>query len=153
MKAGELKELLDIEFGFLDVTLESITELNAIIGSKQPDKFQLAAMSKLLSDMYNGTENVLKRICKYLTVPLPTGGFYHTELFLLFCKPPKNNCPLLFNDLIFDDYKALLKFRHYVIHGYAFQLEWNIIKNSVQRTGFMISHFKSNVLSFLKEII
>ncbi len=109
-------------------------------------------MSKLLSDIYNGTENILKRICKYIDIPLPSGGFYHTELFLLFCNPTKQNCPLLFDDLIYNDFKALLKFRHYVIHGYAFHLEWNIIRNSVQNIEQMLNQFKKNLYSFLEEL-
>ncbi|MFH1049973.1 MAG: hypothetical protein V1779_03470 [bacterium] len=83
MTPDELKELINIEFAYIDLTNESIAELNSIIGAGQPDKFQLAAMSKLLSDIYNGTENILKRIFKYLDIQIPSGGFYHTELFLM----------------------------------------------------------------------
>ena len=149
MKVDEFKELIEIEFGYLDLTIESINELNMIIGNNQADKFQLAAMSKLLSDVYNGTENILKRICKYIGVLIPTGGFYHTELFMFFCNPPKNSCPFLFDEFIYSDFKSLLKFRHYVIHGYAFHLEWNIIKDSVQKIKTMLEHFKTNVYSFV----
>jgi hypothetical protein len=149
MNLEELKELINIEFVNLDLILKSINELTLIIGDSQPDKFQLAAISKFLSDIYNGTENVLKRLCKYLKIPLPIGGFFHTELLMLFRTSSTETIPVLFDDTIFEDFKALMKFRHYVIHGYAFQLNWNIIVNSVKSVDVILNHFKLNVLNYL----
>ena len=101
MNLDELNDLVNIELNYLDITLNNIIELNDIICTSEPDKFQLAAMTKLISDFYNGIENILKRFCKYLNVALQIGGFYHTELFLLFSEPPKENCPILFDNIIF----------------------------------------------------
>ncbi|MGA2296597.1 MAG: hypothetical protein ABSG15_03515 [FCB group bacterium] len=152
MNRDDLIELVNIEFNYLDSTIASINELNDIIGRNQPDKFQMAAISKLMCDVYNGTENILKRFCKFLKIPIPSGGYSHTNLLLLFNNPANKNLPQFFDNDIFDDYKALLKFRHYVIHGYAFHLEWNIIKSSVIKIESIEKHFKENVFSFINSL-
>ena len=82
---------------------------------------------------------------------MPSGGLHHTELLLKFSDTPSENCTKLVDDTMFEDFKALLKFRHYVIHGYSFQLDWNIIKHSVKKVDNMISKFMENTYSFLNE--
>ena len=46
-----------------------------------------------------------------------------------------------------------MKFRHYVIHGYAFQIEWKQIKTSVNKINNTYSYFKQNLMNYLKSKI
>ncbi len=145
MSHKELTQLIDIEFFSIESTLSSINELFIMIGDDEPDKFQIAALSKFISDVYNGIENILKRFCKYLNIKLPIGGFYHTELLLMFSNGNKFECPILFDDEIFDYFKGILKFRHYVIHGYSFQIDWQMINSSAIQIEPMVKRFKENI--------
>jgi hypothetical protein len=149
MDHEELTKLIDIEFLNIESTLSTINELFFMIGNDKPDKFQIAAMSKFISDVYNGIENILKRFCKYLNIKLPIGSFYHTELLLMFSSGNKYNCPILFDDKIFNYFKGILKFRHYVIHGYSFQIDWEMIQPSAIQIEPMALNFKDNVQAFL----
>ena len=149
MNHEELEQLIDIEFINIEQTLSSIKELFFIIDDNEPDKFQIAAMSKFISDVYNGIENILKRICKYLNINLPSGGFYHTELLLMFSHLKEEECPVLFDNIIFNYFKGILKFRHYVIHGYSFQIDWQMIKPSAIQIEPMVIKLKENVRVFL----
>lgn len=152
MTLDDLLELIEIEKDNILFTLSNIDELREIFGQKEPDKFQLAALSKLMSDLYNGTENILKQVCKFNNYKIPSGAFYHTELLLLFSNKPDINLPTFIDCLIFEDFKALLKFRHYVIHGYAFQLKWSFIEPSVLKLRFMTEHFLKNVEKYLQDL-
>jgi hypothetical protein len=152
MNPEELKNMINIEFTYIDITVSEITDLYKEIAENIPKRKEKAAIAQFISEFYNGTENILKRICKYCNIVIPSGGQSHTELFQYFCNPSFSHLPVLFDDLIVNEYRNIRKFRHYIIHGYAFNIEWDLIKESLAQIKANYSHFKSNVNNFLDSI-
>ena len=83
-------------------------------------------------EFYNGIEIILKRICKSKDVTIPSGGESHIKLFKLFCDKGHPKLPTLFTKEIEDEFIKIRKFRHFVIHGYSFNIEWLYLKDSVK---------------------
>ena len=152
MNLDELKEMIKIEYSYLDIDVSELKSIHSVVADNEPSNTQKAATSQFISEFYNGTENILKRICKYKNVQIPSGGQSHTELFQLFSINTSQPLPVLFDELIIDDYRNIRKFRHYIIHGYAFQIEWNLIKNSIANIDSVYEHFKNNVKKFMNSI-
>ena len=152
MRSQVLIEEIEIELSSLDITVDSINKLFKIIDNKEPDIFQKAAMNQFISEFYNGIENLLKRICKYNNIPLPYGDDSHIKLFNLFVQNINNDLPLIFSNDIIDDFKQMRKFRHFVIHGYSFKIEWIYIKGSIPRVDTIYQIVKANIKNYINEL-
>jgi hypothetical protein len=150
MKLQELIDEINTEFGYLDITINFIKELNSIIADIEPDVFQKAAMNQFVSEFYNGIENILKRICKYNNFTLPYGEDSHFKLFNLFVTGGNDALPVVFNPEITNEFKQIRKFRHFIIHGYSFKIERSYIKDSVAKIDSIYQIVKHNILNYLK---
>lgn len=149
----ELIEEINSEFEYLDITINSINKLNSIIADSEPDVFQKAAMNQFVSEFYNGIENILKRICKYNNIPLPYGEDSHIQLFNLFVTDGNDALPVVFNPEIANEFKQIRKFRHFIIHGYSFKIEWSYIKHSVAKIDSVFQIVRHNIFYYLKSLV
>jgi hypothetical protein len=89
---------------------------------------EIFAATSFMTQLYNGLENIMKRIAKYYNAPLPKGDDWHRALAELFLQPTETplNAPL---PILFEGETALRvkeyrKFRHVAMHGYSFRLDW-----------------------------
>ncbi len=142
MKRTELIEEINTELSNLDITVKSIKELYRIIADKEPDKFQKAAVNQFIMEFYSGVENILKRICRAKNIEIPSGGDSHISLFKLFCEKGNPDLPVIFTKEIEDEYIKIRKFRHFVIHGYSFKVDWSYLKDSVKELEVNYNTFK-----------
>lgn len=142
MKKIGLIEEINTEFSNLDISVQSVHELNELIEDNEPDKFQKAAMNQFIMEFYNGIENILKRICKANNIQIPSGGDSHIKLFKLFCDNGHPELPVIFTKDIEDEFIKIRKFRHFVIHGYSFKIEWSYLKCSVKELKNHYHNFK-----------
>lgn len=149
MTAQELIEEVATEFECLDTTIGLVVELNSIIAGNDPDNFQKAAVNQFISEFYNGIENILKRICKFNNVPVPHGGDSHINLFNMFVVNNNSSLPVIFDAQIADELIKIRKFRHFVIHGYSFKIEWEYLKESVGKIDFIYQQLKQNLNRYL----
>lgn len=152
MKQQELIEEINIELESLDITITSIVELRSIIGENEPDKFQKAAINQFVSEFYNGIENILKRICKYNNITVPFGGDSHLKLFKMFTLTSEFNLPLIFNSELEDEFTNLRKFRHFVIHGYSYKIEWQYLKESIGIIDIVYNQVKQIINDYLESL-
>jgi hypothetical protein len=152
MNQNDLIEQLNTELEYLDTTITNIIVLRDSISNNEPDIVQKAAMNQFISEFYNGIENILKRICKYSKVTIPHGGDSHINLFNFFIINNNEKLPVLFNSDIENEFIKIRKFRHFVIHGYSFKVEWSYLKDSVNSIDNIYQKFKKNVLEFIKSI-
>lgn len=152
MKLQELTDEINTELKYLDITINSINELNSIIAENEPDIFQKAAMNQFVSEFYNGIVNILKRICKFNKVQLPYGDDSHIKLFNLFVIGGNNILPLIFNPEIAIEFKQIRKFRHFIIHGYSFKIEWSYIKDSVAKIDSIYQIVKHNISGYISSL-
>ena len=149
MKTSILREELEIELQYMQKTVEDVSGLLDLVSVRPASVYDRAAAGMLLAQFYNGTENILKRISKYQGVPLPEGPSSHAILFKQFCAPPAGNMPCLFPESIEEPFIILRRFRHFVFHSYAFDLDWERLQIGLQIVEGAFSVFKTQVQSFL----
>lgn len=152
MKIQEFVDEISTEITYLNVTIDSINQLNAIIGNSEPDIFQKAAINQFISEFYNGIENILKRICKYNNFRIPYGEDSHIKLFNLFVTGGSSTLPIIFIPEIVNEFKQIRKFRHFIIHGYSFKIEWSYIKESVTKIDSVYKIIRQKVINYLESL-
>ncbi len=109
-------------------------------------------MNQFVSEFYNGIENILKRICKFNNIPLPYGEDSHIKLFNLYVTSANTTLPIIFIPEIANEFKQIRKFRHFIIHGYSFKLEWSYVKDSVAKIDSIYQIVKHNIFFYLNSL-
>ncbi len=67
-----LREEISIELESIETIVRELQSLNSDVGTRQATVRERTAAA-FLAQFYNGIENILKRICRYHNVSLPTG--------------------------------------------------------------------------------
>jgi len=114
-----LKEEISIEFDFIDKVIIEILSLKKSLGDRIPSTLEKTAAAAFLAQFYSGIENILKRICKFYDIPLPSGNNWHYELVRRF-QTDETPLPLLFDEELANQIGPYRKFRHIFFHGYGF---------------------------------
>ncbi len=152
MTPDDLREEIHIELEFMEGTVNELVSLKHDLIERKPTSREKAAAAVFLADFYNGVENTLKRICRYHSISLPSGDTWHVDLFVRFCEPSYPSLPLLFDEQLRSELSYFRKFRHVVRHGYAFQLEWNRMRQGVENVEVVFSRFKQLLDEYLKTL-
>lgn len=152
MKPNELRKELDIELSFIQQTVSDAVDLLPRVGNGESTVYDRAAAGMLLAQFYNGVENILKRISKYCEVPLPSGPGSHAMLFRAFCDPPHASFPILFPGSVEENFVILRRFRHFVHHSYAFELDWERLKAGIGTLEQSFQVFKEQVIGYLDKL-
>jgi hypothetical protein len=145
MNLFDLIEIIDIEYENLEKIIQEINMITKDLKDNEPTLTEKTALAHYLMSVYNGIENLLKNICKYYNIPIPKGEFFHIELFKLFCSPRTDILPELISEDIKSEMQELRKFRHIARQGYAFNFEWNRMKEGVFSVRFIFQKFKENL--------
>lgn len=96
---------------------ETLRALQKALERKEKTIIELAAVATFLQNIYNGMENILKRILKFKEVAIPRSKTYHKDLLDL----SVDNKIISFElSKKFDEYRA---FRHFSVHGYGIMLD------------------------------
>ena len=151
MTRDRLREEIDIELENLTRCVNAVEELQRIATTREVTMYERAGAALILSQYYNGIENILKRICRASKSKMPTGENSHVELFELFVEERGAGFPVLFPPSIRQGYIELRRFRHYVHHGYAFQLEWERLTKGISTLRALFDEFRNRVENFLNE--
>lgn len=152
MTVDELREEINIELELIEETLREIVSLRDDVEGREPTVREKTAAASFMAQFYSGIENILKRISRFQSVPLPTGETWHIELFKRFCKPAYKNLPVLFDETLSVAISPYRKFRHVVFHGYGFQLDWNRMKEGVESMEDIFHRFKSKLSEYLQSL-
>ncbi len=152
MKPSELREQVDLEYESIQLTLDELASLKKDIRGRQPTVREMAAAGLFLANYYNGIENILKRICRYHEVTIPSGGDWHVELAKAFCQPPQEQLPALLDQQLAEEMAPYRQFRHVVHHGYGFRLRWNDMLPGIERAADIFSAFWKMVEAHLRQI-
>jgi len=105
----------------------------------QLSELELGGISILLSNFYNGIENILKQIFKKLSLEFPAGSTWHQDL--LTTAISEN---ILSRELA-DKIKEYLSFRHVVIHGYSFKLKPERLQELTDNVIPIYENFKKEI--------
>ncbi len=84
MKKEDLINEINIELELIEFTLHELSSLYKDISAREPTVREKTAAASFMAQFYSGIENILKRISRFQSVPLPTGETWHIELFKRF---------------------------------------------------------------------
>ncbi len=96
---------------------KSLNNLETAMAIKEKSVIELAAIATFLHNIYNGIENILKRILKAKNIIIPKSDTWHKDL-LKHCVSDK-----IIHRKLSENLFEYLTFRHFFIHSYGFMLE------------------------------
>ena len=73
MTIEELQEEINIEIELIEGRVRELLVLRGDVGDREPTIREKTAAAAFLAQFYSGIENILKRISKYYSIPLPVG--------------------------------------------------------------------------------
>ncbi len=73
MTTGELEEEISIELDLIESTVQELLSLKRDLTDREPSVREKTAAAAFVAQFYNGIENILKRITRLKSVPLPKG--------------------------------------------------------------------------------
>ena len=143
MTSEELREEIAIELENIETVLGELATLYEDVKGREATVREKTAAAAFLAQFYSGIENILKRISRYYNVPLPLGEMWHVELFKRFCEPLFPSLPVLFDKALSEDLAPYRKFRHVVLHGYGFQLDWERMTKGIENINDVYLRLKT----------
>jgi len=102
-------------------------------------QLEIAGVAALLHNFYNGLENILKQLFQQKSFPIPQGESWHRDLLLAAAE--KN----IISDLLLNNLKPYLAFRHYFSHAYALELFPERMEPLVKDAVALFSEFKQQI--------
>ena len=102
-------------------------------------QLELAGVAALLHNFYNGIENMIKQVFQEKSFPIPQGESWHRDLLLAAAE--KN----IMSDLLLNNLKQYLAFRHYFSHAYALELFPERMEPLVKDAVALFNEFKQQI--------
>ena len=102
-------------------------------------QLELAGVAALLHNFYNGIENIIKQVFQEKSFPIPQGESWHRDLLLAAAE--KN----IMSDLLLNNLKQYLAFRHYFSHAYALELFPERMEPLVKNAVALFNEFKQQI--------
>lgn len=150
MNADELALEVEIQKKLIKEILGEINKLLEGTGDTDPGSVVKTAAASFVCQCYNGVENILKRILRYGEVALPAGDDWHITLLKLFKTTKKKNLlPSLFDGDLYTKINIMRKFRHLVLHGYSFQLEWKHARRALRETPDLMAAVLERIENYI----
>ena len=150
MTADDLRTEIDIDIESIETALEKLAVLYADVGDRRPTVRVKTAAAAFLAQFYGAIENILKRISLFHNMPLPTGKTWQMDLFKRFCSPSYSPFPELFDESLASALPPYRRFRHVFHHSYSFELEWERMREGIERAPYLFGRFKETVLKYLQ---
>ena len=102
-------------------------------------QLEIAGVAALLHNFYNGIENIVKQVFQEKSFPIPQGESWHRDLLLT--AAAKN----IISDLLLNNLKPYLAFRHYFSHAYALELFPERMEPLVKDAVAVFNEFKQQI--------
>ena len=152
MTEMELQEDVRDELAQMQEVVSELVSLRRDVGEGAPTLREKVAGGAFLTQFYNGTENVLKRISKFQGVPLPSGEKWHAELFSGFTAQSGTSLPVLFDEPLASEMQAYRGFRHVARTSYGTELDWERMKQGIDRIESVFKRFRESTLRYLDSL-
>jgi len=126
---------IEAEYEAIENTLSALPDRPLSILSQ----LELAGVAALLHNFYNGIENIVKQVFQEKSFPIPQGESWHRDLLLAAAE--KN----IMSDLLLNNLKQYLAFRHYFSHAYALDLFPERMEPLVKDAVALFNEFKQQI--------
>lgn len=104
---------------------------------------ELSAMATFLHNTYNGVENLLKRVLRYISVSPPQSASSHKDLLDLAVEQG------IITQALSEDLDAYRGFRHFFVHGYGIRLDEAQLMPLVEQLPAVWARFKAELVAFV----
>lgn len=129
------RERIEAEYEAIEKTLAALPQKPL----SQLSELELAGVAVLLNNFYNGVENILKQIFKKRSISLPEGSAWHQDLI-----NSAVNKNIISEDLA-KNISEYMGFRHFVAHGYAFNLKPERLEELTDNIINIFQNFKAEI--------
>lgn len=144
--ALQLTEAL-IEFKKLE---DIVAEAQSRTKETEPTAYDLMAIGSVLHSLYQGMENILKRIVREIDVNNPiTSANWHRELVEMTAQEIPDVRPKVLEPETKEAAFLYLAFRHAFRNLYGFELEWGRMKPLLDDAPAMMERFSTDIERFV----
>ncbi len=119
---------------------------------QEPDIVELGSLAMLLHSFYNGLENIFTRIARKVDEELPRGEGWHRELLRQMATETERRNLVVLSESACQDLEEYLGFRHFSRHAYAFDLDWELMKDLVERLPAVKQRVLGEIRSFITKL-
>lgn len=137
----QLIDEINFELNSMLLIISDVEYLIMEVGNKTPNNIQITALGGLVSQFYNGVENILKRIHKNFNCELPKGEDWHIALLDRFSSDSDFQIPIKLTKELIEKITDYRRFRHYFFHGYSHNLNWEILSNGAKDIREVLDQF------------
>ena len=149
--ASQLKKDIKISIELSEQVQEFAEEVPVYdVYSKNP---YIYAVAMNLQHFYTSLESSFKRVVKEMEGSPPNGESWHRELLEQVTLEIEEVRPALISENIKKKLDELRRFRHVVIHGYEYELDWSQIKPLVKSLDDIIPQLKKDYQEFKNFLI
>ena len=136
----------------IDKLFEDYEPLLEKVKNQEPDFIEIGSLAMMRHSFYNGLENIFNRIARKIDKNIPGGQNWHKKLLEQMSKRTKNRKHEVLSAEVTVELKEYLGFRHFSRHSYAFDLDWNLMKDLVLRSDEVREKVLDEIRSFIKKM-
>ncbi len=142
MTDQQLKEYCEAEFENIDTV---VSDLFSVVkdDTSEYSTPELAAIATFLHNIYNGFENILKRVLISEKIEIKNTPTWHKDMLKTSFEKG------IIDDRLYNTLSEYLAFRHFFVHAYSFNLDWNALKPLVNNIKDTLKMFKSTIIRYL----
>ncbi len=133
MPPKKVRDEIELEIKRIEKLLNHYKPLLKKVKTQKPDFIELGSLAALLHSFYNGLENIFTRIARKIDQKMPKGEMWHLQLLEQMARQTDKRKYTIISDETYKDLRKYLGFRHFSRHAYAFDLEWQLMKDLVER--------------------
>jgi hypothetical protein len=152
MPLKKVVEDIETEIKRIERLIENYAPLLKKAKTEKPNFVQLGSLAMLLHSFYNGLENVFIRIAKEIDGKMPKGEAWHSQLLEQMTRPTGKRTQTVLSNDTYRDLEEYLGFRHFSRHAYAFDLDWQLMKDLVRRIEDVKEKTMGEIKSFILKI-
>ena len=109
------------------------------------------SIAKKLADVYNGIENIFKRVAREVDIHLPTGDSWHKDLLIQMTEQRPERPPVI-SEKTFPRLDDLLKFRHAFNNIYAEELVYEKIEPRAKSIDELFASVSKDLSIFIDSL-
>lgn len=145
----DLKSEIRVERESLNRLIDMHAELLGRCAAVEPSFIEVSALSVMLHSFYTGIENLFKRVAIHLDHGLAAGDMWHSRLLDAMAKSSPDR-PAVISEVLRDDLRGYLSFRHVFRHAYGFEIRWSKMAPLVMAARPTLKRLENEVDEFIK---